>query len=313
MNSRRKVVLSPFRVGEGLQQGRQYWADEASCAINCGTERTAPYLVPPHDAHPRNTGERMSALSEQVALVTGASRGIGAATARVLSEAGARVIITHRNSAAGAEEVLGSLTGGGHRIIQVSATDSEGLQAASASVAETEGRLDILVNNAGVSRVVPHRDLDALDDELFDKILQTNVRGAFATVRAFRSLLAAGEGGLVANISSLAAQSANGSNIAYSASKAAMDNMSMSLARALAPEIRVVSVAPGLVDTEFTRGWAPEIRGRMIDETPMGRLAEPEDVARAVLAAATHLPMTTGVVIPVDGGRPLGAPKKVHT
>ena len=99
----------------------------------------------------------------------------------------------------------------------------------------------------------------------------------------------------------------------YSASKAAMDNMSMSLARALAPEIRVVSVAPGLVDTEFTRGWSPQVRGRMIDETPMGRLATPEDVARAVLAVAVDLPMTTGVVVPVDGGRPLGSPKKVHT
>ena len=255
----------------------------------------------------------MGALSEQVVPGNGASRGIGAATARVLSEAGARVIITHRDSAAGAEEVLAGLTGDGHRIVQVSATDSDGLRAAAASVAEIEGRLDILVNNAAASRVVPHRDLDALDDELFDKILQTNVRGAFATVRAFRSLLAAGEGGLVANISSLAARMANGSNIAYCASKAAMDNMSMSLARALAPEIRVVSVAPGLVDTDFTRGWSPEVRSRMIDETPLGRLAAPEDVARAVLAVAVDLPMTTGVVIPVDGGRPLGAAKKVHT
>ena len=113
----------------------------------------------------------MGALSEQVVLVTGASRGIGAATARVLSEAGARVIITHRDSAAGAEEVLAGLTGDGHRIVQVSATDSDGLRAAAASVAEIEGRLDILVNNAAASRVVPHRDLDALDDELFDKIL----------------------------------------------------------------------------------------------------------------------------------------------
>ena len=255
----------------------------------------------------------MGALSERVALVTGASRGIGAATARVLSEAGARVIITHRDSAAGAEEVLVSLTGDGHRVARVSATDSDGLGAAAATVAEIEGRLDILVNNAGTSRVVPHHDLDALDDELFDEILQTNVRGVFATVRAFRPLLAAGEGGLVVNISSLAAKMANGSNIAYCASKAAVDNMSMSLARALAPEIRVVSVAPGLVDTEFTLGWAPEVRSRMIDETPLGRLAVPEDIARAVLAVAVDLPMTTGVVIPVDGGRPLGAAKKVPT
>lgn len=255
----------------------------------------------------------MGTLSERVALVTGASRGIGAATAQTLSEADARVIITHRDSAAGAQEVLAGLTGEGHRIVEVSATDSEGLNAVAASVADIEGRLDVLVNNAAMTRVVPHGDLDTLTDDLFDQIFQTNVRGAFATVRAFRSLLAAGEGGVVVNISSLAARLANGSNVAYCASKAAVDNMTMSLARALAPEIRVLSVAPGLVDTELTRGWAPDVRNSMIAETPLGRLALPEDVARAVLATVVDLPMTTGVAIPVDGGRPLGAEKKVHT
>ena len=181
------------------------------------------------------------------------------------------------------------------------------LTAAAASVVDTEGRLDVLVNNAAKSKVIRHHDLDALDDDFFDSVLQTNVRGAFATVRAFRRLLAADGGGLVVNISSLAARSANGSNIAYSASKAAMDNMTLSLARALAPEIRVVSVAPGLVDTEFTRGWDPAVRQRNIDHTPLGRLATPEDVGQAVVAVATDLTFVTGIVIPVDGGRPLGS------
>ena len=108
------------------------------------------------------------------------------------------------------------------------------------------------------------------------------------------------------NISSLAGRMANGSNVAYCASKAALDNMTASLARALAPRIRVYSVAPGLVDTELTRDWAPERREMMISRTPLGRLATPEDCARAVLAAVTSLPSTTGIVIPVDGGFPLG-------
>ena len=254
----------------------------------------------------------MGDVGGKVALVTGASRGIGAATARVLSAAGARVIITHRDSVAGAQETLEGLTGDGHRVIQASAVDTAALTDAATSVAETEGRLDILVNNAATTKVVPHTDLDALDDELFDLVLRTNVRGAFATVRAFRTLLADGGGGLVVNISSLAAKMANGSNIAYCASKAAMDNMTMSLARALAPEIRVMSVAPGLVDTKFTGGWAPEVRQRMIDETPLGHLADADDVAHAVLAVATSLTMTTGAVVPVDGGRPLGR-GRVHT
>lgn len=255
----------------------------------------------------------MGKLAGKVALVTGASRGIGRATARVLSEAGARVIVTHRNSAQGAEETLGILSGEGHRVIRASVVDSNALMAAATSVGETEGKLDVLVNNAGTSKVVPHRDLEALDDEFFDLVMSTNVRGAFASVRAFQSLLAEGAGGLVVNISSLAARMANGSNIAYCASKAAMDNMTMSLARALAPEIRVVSVAPGLVDTELTRQWSPEVREQMIADTPLGRLADADDVAEAVLAVVTSLAMTTGSVIPVDGGRPLGTQHKVHT
>ncbi len=249
----------------------------------------------------------MSKLEGKVALVAGGSRGIGAATARLFAEAGARVVITHRDSAEAAAETLASLAGNGHRVVRASAVDSAALTAAAASVADTEGRLDVLVNNAAKSRVIPHHDLDALDDDFFDSILQTNVRGAFATVRIFRRLLASDGGGLVVNISSLAARSANGSNIAYSASKAAMDNMTLSLARALAPEIRVVSVAPGLVDTEFTRGWDPAKRQQNIDRTPLGRLATPEDVGRAVVAAATELTFVTGIVIPVDGGRPLGS------
>ena len=248
----------------------------------------------------------MTRLDGKVALVTGASRGIGAATARALARSGARLVLTHRDSAADAEAVCRSLSGTGHRVLQASASDTAAIEAAAASVAEVEGRLDVLVNNAGLTRVIPHGDLEALDDSLFDAILRTNVRGVFATVRAFRRLLEAEGAGVVVNISSLAARSASGSNLAYSASKAAVDNLTAGLARALAPKVRVLSVAPGLVDTQFTSGWDPDVRRRYLERTPLGRLSTPEDVALAVLAAVTHLPSTTGVVIPVDGGRPLG-------
>jgi 3-oxoacyl-[acyl-carrier protein] reductase len=248
----------------------------------------------------------MTDLAGRVALVTGGSRGIGAATARVFAEAGARVVITHRDSAAEAEEVVASMPGEGHRVIRASAADSAAVEAAATSVAETEGRLDVLVNNAARTKVIPHGDMETLTDELFDAILQTNVRGAFATVRAFRRLLESGDGGLVVNISSLAAKMAGGSNVAYCASKAAMDNMTVALARALAPRIRVLSVAPGLVETQFTSQWDPKVKARYLERTALRALPTPEDIGRAVLAAATHLTMTTGAVIPVDGGRPLG-------
>ena len=245
-------------------------------------------------------------LSGQVAVVTGGSRGIGAAIARKLAGAGARLVLTHRDSAEGAREVRASLPGEGHRIVQASADDTTALGVLAESVSDLEGRLDILVNNAATTRVIPHDDLEALDDELFDAIMRTNVRGPFATVRACRTLLEADGGGTIVNISSLAGRMANGSNVAYCASKAALDNMTASLARALAPRVRVYSVAPGLVDTELTRDWAPERREMMIARTPLGRLATPDDCADAVLAAVTSLPSTTGLVIPVDGGFPLG-------
>jgi 3-oxoacyl-[acyl-carrier protein] reductase len=170
------------------------------------------------------------------------------------------------------------------------------------------GRCDVLVNAAGTTRFVPHAELGQLDDALFDAIFAVNVRGAFASVRALRPLLERSTlagGGVVINISSIAARTAMGSNVAYCASKAALDNMTCSLARALAPRIRVVSVSPGLVDTEFVKsldqGWRDEQAAR----TPLQRLALPQEVARAVMAAATQLTFTTGAVIAVDGGRPL--------
>lgn len=245
-------------------------------------------------------------LSGQVALVTGGSRGIGAATAQALAAAGARLVVTHRDSAESANRVVSALPGDGHRAVRACATESDALNALADSLRAQEGRLDVLVNNAATTRVIPHDDLDALTDDVFDLVMQTNVRGPFATIRAMKGLLLEGPGGVIVNVSSLAARMANGSNVAYCASKAALDNMTASLARALAPSVRVLSVAPGLVDTELSSGWDPERRRRMIDGTPLGRLATPEECAEAVVAAVLHLPATTGVVIPVDGGFPLG-------
>jgi 3-oxoacyl-[acyl-carrier protein] reductase len=111
--------------------------------------------------------------------------------------------------------------------------------------------------------------------------------------------------GLVVNISSIAGVTGMGSNVAYCASKAAMDSMTRSLARALAPEIRVVSVSPGLVDTEFVRGLDQKWRDEQASRTPLRRLATPQEVGAAVLAAATLLAYSNGCIIPVDGGRPL--------
>ena len=244
-------------------------------------------------------------LIGKVALVTGGGGGIGAAICRRLAAAGAQVVINYNSNAAKAQAVAASLAGENHLVIQASVTDSAALQQMADQVAAHYGRLDLLINNAGITRPVPHANLDELDDAWIDRILQTNVRGAFACVRACKELLMAGDGGTVINISSVAAVTGIGSNVAYCASKAALDSMTRSLARALAPKIRVISVSPGWVWGDYASRMEPAYIQEQINKTPLGRIAQPEDVAAAVLAVATGLTFSTGCIIPVDGGRPL--------
>jgi 3-oxoacyl-[acyl-carrier protein] reductase len=244
-------------------------------------------------------------LASRVAVVTGGAGGIGAAICKTLAEAGAAVAVGYNSSGEKAEALLRALPGDGHMALSMPVTDSAALRQAIAAVDRRHSRLDLLVNSAGITRFVPHGDLDALDDSLISHILDVNVRGVIVSVRAALPLMRRSGGGAIVNISSIAAVTAMGSNIAYCASKAAVDNLTKSLARAFAPEIRVVSVSPGLVDTEFVRGLDQSWRDEQAGRTPLRRLADPEEVARAVLAVGTSLTFTTGTILSVDGGRPL--------
>ncbi|MFT4148564.1 MAG: SDR family oxidoreductase [Paracoccaceae bacterium] len=245
-------------------------------------------------------------LSGKRAFVTGATGGLGQAIARGLAQAGARVALGYNSAAAAAEALAADLPGEGHLPLRAPVTDSPALTAAAGAIRDVFGGLDILVNCAGITRFVPHGDLDGLDDQIIDDILAVNVRGVIAATRAMRPMLDETGKGVVVNISSIAARTAMGSNIAYAASKAAVDNLTLSLARALAPRIRVLSVAPGLVDTEFVKALSQDWRDEQAARTPLGDLAQPEHVADAVVAAAGLLTYSTGAVIAVDGGRPLG-------
>jgi len=244
-------------------------------------------------------------MQGQVALVTGGGGGIGSAICRRLSKAGAELVISYRSDQGKARAVARGLAGGNHLIMRCPVDDSAAQTRLAQAIAEKYGRLDVLVNNAGISAPVDHADLQSLEDELIDRIFRVNWRGAFASIRANQDLLAAGAGGLVINISSIAGRTGVGSNVAYCASKAALDSMTRSLARALAPQIRVLSISPGWVNGEYARRMPPALIAEQEDKTPLGRIAEAEDVAAAVYAAAVHLRFSTGDIIAVDGGRPL--------
>ena len=243
-----------------------------------------------------------------VAVVTGGTGGIGATICRALAHEGMRVVVGYHRSVDQARALVESLPGEGHAALAAPVTDTAGLAVLASTVAARYGLCDILINCAGTTRFVPHDDLDRLDDALIETILATNVRGPFATLRALRPLLeksALPAGAVVINISSIAAVTAMGSNVMYCASKAAVDNMTKSLARALAPRIRVLSISPGAVDNDFIRSMDKRWLDEQVARTPLKRLAAPEEVASAVIAAIKYLTFTTGSIISVDGGRPL--------
>jgi 3-oxoacyl-[acyl-carrier protein] reductase len=239
-------------------------------------------------------------LDGKVAVVTGASSGIGAASARLFAEAGARVVVGYNKGVDRANAVAAELAGDGHKAMYLPLEDTAQINWVAAEVENEFARADILVNSAGFTRMVAHKDLDALTDDLIDAVLTANVRGPFATIRAFAPLLKASGDGVIVNISSGAAERGTGSSIIYGASKAALNTMSMALGRVLGPEIRVVVVAPGMVHTGFVPGRTEEVMHQAAMSTPLKRAIEAEDVARAVLASVTHLTHTTGSAVARD-------------
>ena len=247
-------------------------------------------------------------LAGKVALIVGGAGGIGAAAARMFAEAGARVAITHRPGAEKAEAaraLVAGLPGDGHAAFPADVGETATLLALRNSVMAAFGRLDILINSAGFTKPVPHADLEALDDDLIDRMFQVNWRGQFATVRIFAPLLKASGDGLIVSLSSIAGSNGVGSSIAYCAVKAGIDVMTKSLARALAPEVRVMAVSPGVVDTGFVPGRGPDFNAKVSATIPLKRIATADDVAAAILSCATHLGFSTGSVLVVDGGRAL--------
>ena len=245
-------------------------------------------------------------LDGQVAVITGGNGAIGSATAARLAALGARVVLLHKEAPQQAAEVLSTLPGEGHLAVSASVTDSASLAAAAEEVRARTGGASILVNAAGFTRPVPAADLDGLTDALIDDIFAVTWRGSFASIRAFAPQLRASEDGLVVNVSSIAAFTGLGSNLAYAAAKAGVDASTKALAKTLGPQIRVLAVSPGVVDTGFVPGRDAGFNERVGATLPLKRVGTAVDVAAAIAACATSLRYATGSILVVDGGRHLG-------
>jgi len=247
----------------------------------------------------------------KVAIVTGASSGIGAATAAELGKRGWRVAINYAHNQAAAEKIAAEC--GKAMVVQGDVSADADCRRVARSVLDEFGAIDALVNNAGTTKVVPHEQLEGLSAEDFQRIFALNVIAPFQMVRACRDALKASRGTVV-NVSSVASVLGTGSSVAYAASKAALETMSLSLARSLAPEVRVNVVAPGHTNTPWhvqMRGpeRAAEVERRYAGIAPLKAASEPEDVADAIVWLIEGARRVTGEVIYVDAGMHIANPR----
>jgi ketoreductase RED2 len=243
----------------------------------------------------------MGELEGKVAIVTGSSSGIGEATARRLAELGANVVVNSASSVEAGEKVAASLPADS-LYVQADISDQDQGQRLIDETVGRFGRLDILVNNAGWTTVVPHDDLEALTDEIFRKTFDVNVFGTWWLTKAAMPHLKQAPDGNVVNVTSLAGVRPTGSSIAYAMTKAALNHMTLLLAKSQAP-VRVNAVAPGLVATPWTADW-DDRHAAIARMTPAHRSATPDDCAEAVLGLVRNT-YVTGHVFLVDGGSSL--------
>lgn len=238
-----------------------------------------------------------------VVVVIGGRGGIGAEVCRQAAAMGARVVAV--SSTTGDAGLTQEVDSGAVALVKADIRVTEDLRRLAESIDSHLGRVDVLVNTAGSSTQVSLRDLDALTDNLITEVFNANAIGVLASIRELAPLLRKGTHPVIVNVGSVAARTGVGSNLAYVGAKAAVDAMSIGLAKALAPAIRVIGVAPSALETGFVKGRDAQFIERTIAATPLGRLTTIGEVAAAVLVAARVLTATTGVVIAVDGGRHL--------
>jgi 3-oxoacyl-[acyl-carrier protein] reductase len=245
-------------------------------------------------------------LSGKAALVTGGASGIGLATVATFARCGAAVALNHLPEDSRGAEQVARLKAAGHRVVAAPGNIAKPGEAEAmvAAAIDALGRLDFLVNNAGTPATatpIPFADLDRLDEDFWQAILGTNLIGPFRCAHAAVAALRQAKGA-ICSTASIAGVQGSGSSIPYATSKAGVINLTRSLARTLAPDVRVNAVAPGFVDSPWNREWPADRKAQSIERTPLKRACRPEDIAEVIFFLCAGGAMITGQTIIVDGG-----------
>jgi NAD(P)-dependent dehydrogenase (short-subunit alcohol dehydrogenase family) len=248
--------------------------------------------------------EVMAPLDGKVALVTGGTRGLGYEIAKAYAESGANVVVASRKADACAAVAADLWEKTGQRVLGVPAHVGkwEDCDRLAEAAYEEFGRVDILVNNAGMSPLYP--SLAEVSEDLFDKVIAVNLKGPFRLASVIGTRMAAGGGGSIINVSSVAAVQPSAVELPYAMAKAGLHNMTVAMAREFGPTVRVNAIMPGMFMTDISKAWdADEVARRFRDEVPAGRGGEPHEIVGAALYLASDASSyTTGSVIKVDGG-----------
>lgn len=244
-------------------------------------------------------------LTSKVAIVTGGGTGIGRATSFALAKRGAIVIVNYSRSRSEADETVQRINEGGGRAIAIQADVSRDNEVRNMvrTAVQQFGTIDLLVNNASITAHIPMDDLEAATEEVWDELFAVNVKGMFYCARAVAPCMKSNGSGAIVNIGSIAGLTGLGSSLPYAVSKAAVHGLTKSLARALAPEIRVNGIVPGAVATRWWAGREDRM-SRLAPHLPLQRISAPEDIA-AMICTALEQEAMTGQLITVDSGQTL--------
>jgi 3-oxoacyl-[acyl-carrier protein] reductase len=247
-------------------------------------------------------------LSGKAAIVTGAGTGVGRATALALAEAGCAVAVNYSRSKAAAEAVAAEAEAFGVQAVAVQAdvSNDDDCRRLVQTALDRFDRLDVLVNNAGTTSFIPHHDLDAVTSDVWESIMGVNLIGPFQMARAAAAALKDGDGGQIVNVSSVAGVYGTGSSIPYCASKAGLNNLTVTLARVMGPQVQVNSVCPGFIDGSWLQeGFGDSfeaVKASVVKKSLLGAVCTPDDVKDAIFGFLLGSRLTTGEFVVVDGG-----------